>query len=407
MPNLRPNRWFFAFIPYKIAFGVSSVLLPLYVVASGGTVADVGLVVAAFLAASIPASIFWAVLSDRNASRKIFILFAFLSTSITFLLFAISRNAAQLLLFSAIQGFLVTAAIPISGMLVIEGAPKGQWEYQIGLFNFIGGIGWSIGLLFGTLSLDARITFMVCMILCAASYLLSFFWIIEPKMTFERESLSIFIPRIDRNFPNVLIHLPTVWERRLFRTLRNGITTNLPRYHLGTLLIFMGATSFFTPMPIFMKSQGLAVSTIFGAFFLNSILAATFYPIVARFSKRWDDRKLLIYSTVARILLFCSAVFTTLLPVAIIPIFLGCIVGLGGLTWAFIAVCGVSLVPKLSMIGKEGSTMGVYNAMSSLGGVGGSLVGSTTAYAFGYEFSFVFAAALLVIGVALFQKVKA
>jgi hypothetical protein len=44
--------------------------------------------------------------------------------------------------------------------------------------------------------------------------------------------------------------------------------------------------------------------------------------------------------------------------------------------------------------------------MSSLGGVGGNLVGSTLAFAFGYEFSFVFAAALLVIGVALFQKVK-
>ena len=406
MNNLNHNKWFFAFIPYKMAFGMSSVLVPLFVVALGGTVEQVGLVTASSLLTSIPASILWANYSDRSGNRKIFILFAFLSTSLTFLLLAISNSVGQFLIFYAAQGFLITAAVPISGMLIVEGSPKGQWELQIGLFNFIGGVGWALGLLLGATSLDIRTLFMICLILCDASFLLSFFWIVEPRATFERESLAIFIPRLHRTLPSTIIHLPIVWERRIFRTLRNGVTPNLPLYYIGTLMIFMGATSFFTPLPVYMKFLGISLGNIFLIFFVNAIISVVSYPLVARLSQKWDDKKLLTYSALSRMVLFAATVFTSFLPTSGISLFLALIVGLGGFTWSFIAVCGVALVPKLSMLGKEGSSMGVYNAMSSLGGVVGAILGSTVAYTLSYEVSFIFSAALVAIGLVAFIKIK-
>jgi MFS family permease len=406
MSGIRSSKWFFAFLPYKMAFGMTSVLVPLFVISLGGTVADVGLVTAAFLMTSIPASILWANFSDRSGSRKIFILFAFLSTSMTFLLFALATDSKQFLLFNAIQGFLITAAVPVSGMLIVEDTPKSQWEFQIGLFNFIGGIGWALGLLLGATYLDIRILFFACLLLCDTSFLLSYFWIKEPHATLERESLSIFIPRLNRTLPSTIIHLPTVWERRLFRTLKNGITPSLPLYYLGTLLIFMGATAFFTPLTVYMRLIGISVGNIFLIFFGNSLIAAVSYPIVARLSRRWDDRKLVTYSTFSRVFLFSAAIFTTIIPTGIVPFFLASIVGLAGFTWSFIAVCGVALVPKLSMLGREGSSMGVYNAMSALGGVIGAIVGSTFAYTLGYEAAFLFAASLIAIGMIAFLKIK-
>jgi|GEM_PF-4178021 len=401
------NRWFFAFFPYKTAFGAASVLVPLFVVSLGGTVAEVGLITAAFLSASIPASIFWAKLSDRIGRRKIFLYLAFLLTSVTFVLFALSTTVLELLVYNILQGFVITSCVTVSGMIIVESFPRARWEKEFGIFNFIGGIAWASGLLLGVISPDFRIFFLFCGFLLFLSFVLSLGWVKEPKITLERKSVRVPVAKPQRQLPAPIIHPPTFREiRRIGRTIKDGLEPNLPKYYLGTFIIFFGSTVLFTPLPIFMLDYGIAQNMIFLIFFVNSATAAAAYPIAARLSERWASSKLVTYASFFRCILFTALAATFILPenltIYVMMLFLSVI----GFTWSIIAVCGVALVPKLSAPTKESEGMGIYNAVIGLGSVIGAITGGITAHTCGYIPAFILSALTVAIGGVVFLKIR-
>jgi MFS family permease len=93
--NKKKDLWHISFVPYKGAFGIANVLFPLYIAIIGGSIADVGLVVAAFNLASIPGLILWGKLSDRSARRRIFIIFGFLASTIFFGMIAFASTVKK------------------------------------------------------------------------------------------------------------------------------------------------------------------------------------------------------------------------------------------------------------------------------------------------------------------------
>jgi hypothetical protein len=66
-PSEAAPTWFYAIIPYRLSVGLTSTLLPLFVVqVVAGAVADVGVVAVFGLLVGVTAAVFWGNLSDRQ-----------------------------------------------------------------------------------------------------------------------------------------------------------------------------------------------------------------------------------------------------------------------------------------------------------------------------------------------------
>ncbi|MEM4699982.1 MAG: MFS transporter [Candidatus Nezhaarchaeales archaeon] len=401
------NRWFLAFFPYKMAFGASSVALPLFVIRLGGGVVDVGLVTAINVAASIPASIAWARLSDRVGRRKAFIAASFLLNGITFALLAASARVAELMVYSALQGVFVAACTTATGMIVVETFPRARWEREFGVLSFIEGVAWTAGLLLGVASLDLRPLFALSSLLLLLSLALSLIMIEEPKITLERDQLKVVVPRLHRNFPPH-IHPPTLRGMlRMCRTLKDGLHRNLAKHYAGTFAVFLGTNLLFTPLPAFMLERGVPEGEVFLIFFLNSASSTIFYLAVAKLSDRLGDRPLLIYALLARGALFLLlAAAAAAPPSPSLAPFMSVVLSAVGLTWSVVAVCTKALTPKLSALMEEGRSVGVYNAVASLGSLAGALLSGLAAYACGYAQTFALSAELMALGAICFFLIK-
>lgn len=400
------NRWFFAFLPYKMAFGASSVALPLFVIGLGGDVVDVGLVTAANVAASIPASIAWASLSDRTGRRKAFIAASFLLNGIVFALLAHSTKVVELVAYSALQGLFVAACTSVSGMLVVETFPRPRWEREFSILSLAESAAWTAGLLLGVAGLDARSLFSICALLLFSSLALSLVMIREPRITLERAPLRVVVPRIHRHFP--IIHPPTLRGAvRMCRTLKDGVERNLAKHYAGTFAAFLGTSLLFTPLPVFMLKRGIPEDAIFSIFFLNSASSTLSYLAVAKLSDRLGDRELLVYSLAARAAIFLSlaALASSPPPSLLAPLLLALLIA-SGLTWSVVAVCSKALTPRLSAPMHEGGSIGVYNAVSSLGNLAGSLLSGVAVLACGYALTFSLSAELMALGAILYLLIR-
>ena len=77
-PAIRGYAWFASYLFSNVSSGLTSPLLPLFVVIYlHASVIDVGTISSIASAASVPALIFWGNLSDSIGKRKIFLLIGF------------------------------------------------------------------------------------------------------------------------------------------------------------------------------------------------------------------------------------------------------------------------------------------------------------------------------------------
>jgi len=91
-------RWFTGFVLHKIAFGLLSVLLPLYItqVISGGTLTIWGMITASATLLAIPFSFMWGYFCDSTRHYRIFILLSFAAVTALLYIFHNNRFASAL-----------------------------------------------------------------------------------------------------------------------------------------------------------------------------------------------------------------------------------------------------------------------------------------------------------------------
>jgi len=147
--NTQMPRWFYAFVPFKIATGGSSQVVPLYAMHLGAGAGEIGLLNALSTFASTIGTIFWGRLSDKTLKRKAFILMGLLSTSIFLSLLAFAGSFWDLLLINAVYSFFLASTVSIPVVLLFRNVRKTRWDEAVGKFNKIGGWAWVVGLLVG------------------------------------------------------------------------------------------------------------------------------------------------------------------------------------------------------------------------------------------------------------------
>ena len=419
------DRWYYTFLPYNVAGGSTSPMIPLFVTEGlKGTVAEVGIVGAVSSLASVPANILWGNLSDTTKKRKVFVLIGFLGLAVALLTMGLSMDMGAYYFGNFLLGAIAAAAAPVSTVIILESFAKEEWAKRIGDFSKISGIGWVLGLVLGTIWLQLasddgsavaamRGLFITSSALCVASILLAIRWVPEPKKKMERREAVGEVPASNlvhfergRYAPTKIIHIMKVGAKNLSPL---NFPSNLKLYYLMTFLAFTGFLTFYTAFPIFLKRElGLTISEVFVVFLASSITSALTYSLAGRWTSLVGGKKVQIMAFTGRIFLFPAVYLVTLIDMGFWPMMGAlCVLHAGiGFCWANLSVAGNTIVAHISYKDFRTESLGAYNAIMGIGTIVGSLVGGFVASSLGYEVTFLVASMFVVSALLLLLMLK-
>lgn len=418
--GLKDDRWYYSFLPYNISGGSTNALIPLFITEGlKGTVAQVGIVSAATSLASVPAGIIWGNLSDTSKRRVPFVLAGFLGVAFSLILMGLSQSMTEYYLANFIFGFLGAAIAPVGTVMVLECFRKDEWPKRLGDFSKVGGIGWVIGLLLGTIWLmvfpsDGDTTSMRALFILAGalgflSVFLGWRYMKEPLEKLSRQQLpplellkipSYLMEKL-RFMPQRLLYVVEMSQKNL--RLRN-FPSNLRRYYAVVFLAFTGFLCFYVALPTYLaRSVGMSSAGVFAVYLASSFVSALMYSRAGRLVERYGGRKVQALAFGLRVFIFPSFFLVTLLPLGLGGVFvLMCVLsGLAGMCWALLAVAGDSLVARMSYRSFRSQSMGMYSSVRGVSTIIGSLFGGLVAQFFGYESLFLLSSLFIISAILL------
>lgn len=367
--------WRLGFFFHEMGFGLLSVFLPLYVIAIGGSLVEVGILAAAALFLAIPASFFWGYMSDRTRHYRRYILLSFFGSAVLLYLFGLTSNVWSLILLYSLMSVIHVAHEVPKNILIAEYYSRMDWERSYASYEGLTETGWLIGLVLGLftyLSGFSGSILIVCSFLNLVAFGLSAVMVADPLLVFERSLVSI---EKSLNF----VYQGSLLAARVLDG--KYVTEKLRRENIGafccSIVLFSFATNMlFTPMPLFVsdvvKSAAIPIGFVFVVFMLNSGGGVLSYFFISRRTdfdsgKSGMQRILLLRGLFSFLLLGISVVGSTIYGVSLLTLIL---VLLGAVN-AFFVVLMLSISMELIPAGKAG----LFNVLVGVGGACGSLVG--------------------------------
>ncbi|MGE5379367.1 MAG: MFS transporter [Candidatus Saccharibacteria bacterium] len=419
------EKWYYSFLPNNMAGGSTSPLIPLFVTEGlAGTVGQVGLISALSSMASVPSFIMWGNVSDAIKRRRLFILIGFGGMALAMLMMALSMNFEQYAIANILLGLLSTAAAPVGTVLILESFKKEEWAKRLGDFSKVGGIGWVVGLVLGTVwlstfsnipepALAMRALFLLAAGLSFLSMILALRWIREPDELVDRHELNGALNKVPlfaferaRYMPQRVVHVLKLSTHNL--RVQN-FPSSLRRYYLFTFIIFTGFLTFYVALPTYLKQYvGMSSAEVFVIYVASSAVSALTYSQAGRWASRFGSKRLQAGAIFGRIFLFPSFFLITLLglPHAMLLAAFCILHGLLGFCWANISVSGSHIVSNICKQDCRAESTGMYNAMQGMATVAGALIGGFIAQYYGYEAMFITAPLFLVVGLLLLTRIN-
>lgn len=399
-------RWFYSLIPYNIGAGMLENLLPLFIVqVIAGSVTDVGTVRAVISVASVLAFILWGNLSDRLKSRRPFLLLGFAGFGVYMLLLSFGTNVNQVLVYSLLGGFLISAVAPVATALVVDTVPEKQLPKafrtfcEMGSWSFLGAIilgGIWLSILSNTWGtvMAMRSLFFCTGLLALSGLILCLLWVREPRQVTSRREFNprllgrLSIAAIERR----LMFAPT---RTIYFILRpqwlgKQLQRPLILYYLCSAIFFIGIHLFFTPFPIFLtEGMGATNTQVLLISLGKSGIEALFYKPMGQFLQAQNCIKLQAMSVAVRMgSLICFTLLALVKPTPVTLFLAGLTHLLTGITWAVINVSSAMCVAQLATKGQEGMALGMYNSVIGVATIFGALASGYIVASFGYSACF-------------------
>ncbi|AIF69615.1 hypothetical protein PAP_06075 [Palaeococcus pacificus DY20341] len=376
-----PN-WFYSFVPFKIATGGSSVLMPLYLLQLGGSAQLVGVMNSLASLASMIGTLFWGRLSDKTLKRRLFITLGFSSVSIFLALLAIVGSAGELIILNTLYAFFLATTISVPVVLALRSVRKTYWDFGLGKFSEIGGWGWTFGLVLG-LALSKYLSISALLLLFAIinfpSILLGASLIREIPIYVNRESIALFrnaVVQKARYAPSFVLHIPSTLKGfRRFSKCR--------AFYAHSFLFWIATGLYFSQVPVFLTFSGFSREKIYLIAIANSAISAFMYTRVGLMLKNDNLFKVLRRGLLLRFL-GIAAIFIAVVGARGVFILALASYLLAGLSWSFISISGTSLVGRLAGEKEKGTAMGIYNLVNSLGLIVGSLSSGFIVEGFGF-----------------------
>ncbi|MEM3737046.1 MAG: MFS transporter [Candidatus Bathyarchaeia archaeon] len=384
------NLWFYGYIPYKMAAGLLSVLVPLFIVENlKCTLLDVGIVTACFNLAVIPSVIIWGVISDTLGRRKIFVVASFLLTGATLVPLAFAKGVWDFLIWSVLQAFFFTMHEPATNMLIVELNARGKWNEKIGIYQMVSGLGWSAGLIIGAIGV-AVYSFPDLMCISAGMYVVasiaSLVLIRDPDVPLNREEIAAERAGLSvterARFHYRWIHRPPNLIG-FFKKMVSEVGSDLGLFNLGVFIFSASATIVFTAFPIFFLNEvGLEPFVIFSIFFVNSLASAVGYQWSGVMADKYGDKRLIMVASASRVVLFPLFILCTISPLNSAVVIAIVLLGVIGISWALFSVSSTALSMQLVPRTKFGESSGLYYASTGLGSVIGGFFGGVLPFVF-------------------------
>lgn len=420
-------RWFYSFVPNRLAGGLTGTLTPLFVVqVLEGNMASVGWLSSVTSLASVPANVVWGNLSDRSNRRLPFILIGLVAFAVTSILIGLGESVLAVAILSSIGGLLGTATGPASSALTIESVPERDLPVAYGWFNQIGGLAYVAGMLIGMAWLDylpeifgdepvMRGLFILAGGMALLSPVMAAMWIREPRRRLAaRQFIPAFIGRLNAGtVERVLFHVPR-WlfffpRPEWLREIRQQAASDLGRYYFYSLLMFLGVNLVFMPLPVYLTDViGASNGQVFMISLVKSVVDTFFFVPMGRLLARRRGIGLQAQAAFIRMFLFAILAALAVLGLPLL-IALGIIVVVqvfNGITWAAISVSGPTAVAVLAPKGGEARAMGAYTAVTSVAGIVGGPITGYLVDSFGYVFAYGLASVVMLATAVLMWRLK-
>ncbi|MEM1538581.1 MAG: MFS transporter [Candidatus Nezhaarchaeales archaeon] len=391
--------WQLGFLPHKVAAGLLSILLPLYVVGCGGSLLDVGLMTSVALLLAIPASLLWGYVCDKTKRYKRYILTSFLTSSAILYLLTLVTGIVHLMALYVVLAILQTAYETPKNVLIAELYSREEWEESYATFEGLSETGWLIGLVLGALTsyigFNARTMLLLCSSLNLSAFLLSLLLVADPPLVLER-SLVRIERGVDLAFRGITIVSNVLGGFTVHEKLEKE---NLYVFYSGLLLFSLATSILFTPLPIFLsKSLNLPMDTVFGVYALNSSAVIIGYLLTGNPLELREEEIRIGEATLLRSLLTFSLAILIALGIYSLAL-IAPILALMGFTYALYRV----YVLSLSMVLIPPKEAGLFNALLGLGSAGGAFLGPFIAQSFGFSYLFLLAGVFFTLAYVAFK----
>ncbi|MEM1586365.1 MAG: MFS transporter [Candidatus Bathyarchaeia archaeon] len=367
--------WWLSFIFHEMAFGLLSVFIPLYMMALGGSLTQIGIMSSAAILLSIPASLLWGYLCDESRRYKPYILLSFLTLAIFLYTLTLTEDIGLLIALYAITSFFHMAHETPKNVLIAERYMRRYWEKAYAFYEGATEIGLLIGMLVGFyLSAQelASHILLSCSILNLIAFILSIFLIKDPELIFERN-----LVKIERSVQGAYKGLIEALRTSNVGRINIMAENSTKGFCLGLIVFFMATRILFTPLPIFLfRELALQKSIIYALFCINSAGSIIGYFLAGKMSL---SQETLYKVSALRCILtipLIAANPTQEYGVTLITI----VLFLLGLTYAIFHILSLSLLMEALPEGMAG----IFNIVTGLGEAFGSFIGPLIAEKLGF-----------------------
>ncbi len=379
--------WYVAYALLGVsAAGLAPMLIPLVVGQNGGA-ADIGLAMAAFSLGGLTAPV-WGGLADRFQLHRRFLIGGLIGFALGAAVFPFALSFFLRMMSVLLAGIGLTAASTVANLFIVEVHPREEWDTRIGwLQTFFSG-GQVLGLLLAGLigqTAPEKGLWLAGVLAVAA---------VIPAMLGTRREAAFLVQRRP-----VLLHTPhhAEWPvgspQRLYhhaglkdlKRIFSEMTSPLGLFLIAWLLSFSGSAALFSLYPVVMqKAYGVRPGLASAGYALAACLGLFLYAPAGAWTMRRGPQPVLRTALVLRI-----AAFIVLTILAVVQVS-----GRGGLAllsflfvvlaWSPLGVSSAALVANLSPK-NEGEGLGIFNAVTALSGVTGSVLGGWAAKTWGYS----------------------
>ena len=394
--------WSLAYFPNGVASGIIGTLIPLYLVqVLGASLVDLGLMAFAASALLIPASVLLGSLPDRFHASKPFILVSFLGVSAALFLMA---GVTSVLVFQAL--YVAMALVdyirgPSTSVLVAETYERKRRGSVLAGQGFSESAGGVIGLAVCVATVDTlgyRALLTLSAPLVFASFLLSLLAIREQPLYIERN-----MDRVDHvidEMDEFTYHLRgdgtySPDPRGAWRLSRGS---NMVLFGAARAVFAFAASNALTCISIFLlRGVGLASPLVFAVFLARGIAGTASYLVAGRLTGG-DGSRAIKAGTLMRAVTVGLLPAVLFVPFPVNMVAAAALLSVIALGWSVYSV-GVGAA---TVIYAAPGTLGVYDALASIGGALGSYSGGFIPTLLGFEALFVLSAVFFAVALVLF-----
>jgi len=376
--------WFIGFLFHEMAFGLLSVFLPLYITGQlGGSLTEVGVMIALANFVAVPFSFFWGYLCDKTKRYRFYILLSFSAMAILLFLFSLTSIIMVLIaIYISIAIFHVAHEAP-KNVLISEYYSRLEWKRSFASYEALTELGWLSGLLLGFILSSYGSSGTSLIIFCSSlnliAFVASFLFVKDPLLVFERRLVAIE-RAVDFAHRGFSLASKALDGMQIKEKLSNE---SVSIFCAGLLLFSLATSMLFTPLPVFFsKSLGAgSQSLVFCIFVFNTLGSFLGYVLAGRKAQQLNERAVVQRAILVRgvlpLLLISTVVWfsTFTLTLAIISLMVM------GTAYGFFLISTLSLSMELIPEGKAG----VFNALVGLGGALGCFLGTFLAENYGFQ----------------------